>query len=98
MHQILLGTLNHWLLAPDASPKVDLSIESMRSQRFGIGVFFFLMVGILVFSGIVYAVMRGAHAQKVTRTGEKIMFGAIIGGIVVAVIFAATQMVTGFLF
>ncbi len=86
------------LASAETSAKVDLSIEGMRSQRFGVGVFIFLMIGILVFSGIIYAVARGKHAPKHMKTGEKMMFGAIIMGVVVAVIFGATQMLSGVLF
>jgi hypothetical protein len=84
------------LNAPDA--RIDLSIESMQSQRFGVGVFFLLMLGIVLFAGIIIAVMRGTGGQKVTRTGEKLMFGAIIVGVLVAVVFASLQMLSGVLF
>jgi hypothetical protein len=77
---------------------VDLSIEGMQSQRFGVGVFFLLMMGIVLFAGIIIAVMRGTGGQKVTRTGEKLMFGAIIAGVLVAVVFASLQMLSGVLF
>lgn len=81
------------------NPKLDLSIEGMRSQRFSVGVFIFLLIGILVFSGIIYAVIKGAHApQEKMRLGEKLMFAAIIMGVLVAVVFGATQMVSGYLF
>jgi len=70
----------------------------MHSQRFGVGVFILLMVGIAVFAGIIVAVARGPKGQKVTRTGEKWMFGAIIFGVVAAVVFASLQMLSGVLF
>ena len=53
--------------------RVDLSIEGMHSQRFGVGVFFLLILGILLFSGLIVAVFRGSGDQRVTRTGEKWM-------------------------
>jgi hypothetical protein len=77
---------------------VDLSIEGMRSKHFGTGVFFMLLVGIVVFTGIIFAVMHGTRSQKVTRTGEKMMFGAIFVGVVAAVVFACLQMLSGVLF
>ena len=80
------------------SPKMDLSIEGMQSQRFGVGVFVLLMIGIAVFSGIIYAVMRGTPGQAVTRRGERLMFAAIILGVVIAIVFASTQMLSGVLF
>jgi hypothetical protein len=78
--------------------RVDLSIEGMHSQRFGVGVFFLLLLGIVLFAGIVVAVLKGSGANEVTRTGEKWMFGAIIVGIAVAVVFASLQMLSGVLF
>jgi hypothetical protein len=78
--------------------RIDLSIEGMHSQRFGVGVFFLLLLGIVLFAGIVVAVLKGSGNQRVTRTGEKWMFGAIIVGVVVAVVFASLQMLSGVLF
>jgi len=78
--------------------RLDLSIEGMHSQRFGVGVFFLLILGILLFSGIIIAVFRGSGDQRVTRKGEKWMFAAIILGVVVAVVFASLQMLSGVLF
>jgi hypothetical protein len=89
-----------WLAqaAVGAVPSVDLSIEGMRSRHFGVGVFFMLLVGIAVFTCIIFMVMRAGRGQKVTRTGEKIMFGAIFLGVVAAVVFACLQMLSGVLF
>ena len=67
-------------------------------QSGGVGVFWLLMLGIALFAAIIIAVMNGTKAQKVTRTGEKLMFGAIIVGVVVAVVFASLQMLSGVLF
>jgi len=82
--------------APGA--RIDLSIEGLHSQRFGVGVFFLLMLGIVLFAGIIVAVMKGSGNQKVTRPGERWMFGAVIFGVVVAVVFASLQMLSGVLF
>jgi hypothetical protein len=84
------------LTAPGS--QLDLSIEGMHSQRFGVGVFILLMVGIVVFAGIILSVMRGTDGQQITRTGEKLMFGAIIAGVLAAVAFASLQMLSGVLF
>ena len=70
----------------------------MRSQEFSVGVFFFMLLTIFVFAAIVYAVVFGKYAPKTMRLGEKMMFGAIILGIIVAIIFGATQMLSGYLF
>jgi len=99
--QTLIFGLHHnvvLLVSSDTSPKLDLSIEGMRSQQFSVGVFFFLLLGIAVFSAIVWGILFGKHAPKTTRLGERLMFGAIILGIVVAIIFGALQMVVGYLF
>ena len=40
-------------MSPQISPKLDLSIEGMRSQQFSEAVFAFLLVGIFGFSVIV---------------------------------------------
>lgn len=70
----------------------------MRSQQFSVGVFFFMLLGIFVFSAIIYAVVFGKYAPKSVRLGEKVLFGAIILGVIVAVIFGALQMLSGYLF
>lgn len=85
-------------IAADSAYKLDLSIEGMRSQQYSVGVFLFLLLGIFIFSSIVYSVVFGKYAPKTLRLGEKILFGAIIIGIIVAIIFAALQMLSGYLF
>lgn len=82
----------------EISPKLDLSIEGMRSQQFSEGVFVFLLLGIVVFSGIVIALLFSKNRSDKVRLGERFMFTAIIMGIVVAVIFGAMQMLGGYLF
>jgi uncharacterized membrane protein YgdD (TMEM256/DUF423 family) len=86
------------LLSPDISPKLDLSIEGMRSQQFSEWVFAFLMVGVVLFSGIIIALMFSKNRPTKMRLGERFMFAAIILGVVLAVIFGALQMLGGYLF
>ena len=86
------------ILTQPPSPKLDLSIEGMRSQQFSEAVFAFLLIGIFVFSVIVVIFWFSKNRPSEARLGEKLMFGAIVGGIVVAVIFGALQMVGGILF
>jgi hypothetical protein len=86
------------ILEGTASPKLDMSIEGMRSQQFSVGVFFFMLLGVLVFSGIIYSVAFGRFAPKTMKPGEKIMFGAIIIGTILAVVFGGMQLLTGNLF
>ena len=85
-------------LSSEISPKLDLSIEGMRSQQFSEGVFAFLLIGIVVFSGIVIALIFSKNRPEEVRLGERLMFAAIIFGVVVAVIFGALQMLGGYLF
>jgi cytochrome b561 len=99
----LLGSLESTrvfaiLAATDTSPKLDLSIEGMQSQHFSVGVFIFMLFTIFVFSAIVYSVVFGKYAPKTMRLGEKILFGAIILGIIAAIVFGALQMLSGYLF
>jgi hypothetical protein len=100
LQTLIFGLTHNFVLfvSTDTSPKLDLSIEGMRSQQFSVGVFFFLLLGIAVFSAIVWGVLFGKHAPKSMRMGERVMFGAIILGIIVAIIFGALQMVVGYLF
>lgn len=79
-------------------PKADLSIEGMRSQQFSVGVFFFMLVGVVVFSAIIYTVAFGRAAPKQMKTGEKVMFAAIILGTACAVVFGGLQLLSGELF
>lgn len=85
-------------ISSEISPKLDLSIEGMRSQQFSEWVFVFLLIGIIVFSGIVIALMFNLSRKENLKTGERWMLGAIILGIVAAVIIGAMQMLAGYLF
>lgn len=70
----------------------------MRSQQFSEGVFAFLLLGIVVFCGIIIALGFSKNRPKNVRLGERMMFAAIILGVVVAVFFGALQMLGGYLF
>jgi hypothetical protein len=85
-------------ISSEISPQLDLSIEGMRSQQFSEWVFVFLLVSIIIFSGIVIAFMFSKNRPKEMRLGERFMFAAIIIGIVVAVIVGAVQLLGGYLF
>lgn len=86
------------ILSDASSAKLDMSIEGMRSQQFSVGVFFFMLLGVLVFSIIIYSVAFGKFAPKTMKPGEKVMFGAIIAGTILAVVFGGLQLLTGDLF
>ena len=85
-------------VATDISPKLDLSIEGMRSQQFSVGVFIFMLLGVFVFLGIIYVVAFGRASPKNMKTGEKVMFLAIVMGTLTAVAMGAVQMLSGYLF
>lgn len=79
---------------------IDMSIESMSSRQFSVGIFYFLIAAILIFVGITFLFMfKGKTGQKSSlKRGEKILFVWILFGVVVAVIFGAAQMMHGYLF
>ena len=83
----------------EISPKLDLSIEGLRSQQFSVGVFIFMLIGVFVFGSIIYVIAFGKTGQKTSlKTGEKAMVAAIIFGTLVAVAMGAIQLLTGYLF
>lgn len=80
-------------------------VEGLYSQQFSVGIFFFLLFCIVVFTAIVIKFMNsgaggsaGDGQQKRLKTGEKIMFFFIFLGIIGAVIMAAMQLLQGYLF
>lgn len=75
----------------------DWGIESTQSHEFSVGIFIFLIISIAVFTLVVIKFMRSGKG-KALKIGEKIMFGWIFFGIIVAVIMGATQLFFGQLF
>ena len=75
---------------------VDMSIESMSSQSFSTGMFYFLIFAIVVFVVIAFMFMFRDKTQKLKK-GEKFLFIWILIGVVVAIVFGAAQMMHGFL-
>jgi len=75
----------------------DMGIEGMRSQGYSIGIFAFMILAMLVFVGVIGLFYRTTDMSKV-KTGEKVLMGMIVLGVVVSAIFAAVQMLDGFLF
>lgn len=74
------------------------TIEGMRSQQFSIGIFIFMLIGVLVFLGIVYQMAFVKKTTERLKTGEKVMILCIILGVVAAVTFGAMQLLQGRLF
>ncbi len=85
-------------LAGAASIRLDTSIEGLNSQQFSVGVFFFMLLSVLVFTAIIYAVTFGKNSKKKLKPGEMFMVGAIMLGVVFAVIFGGLQLLSGDLF
>lgn len=96
-----LDALNHllpWLVQESTNSMpfgFDLSIESLRSRKFSIGIFVFLIISLVIFSVIIYIYLPKGESRL--KTGEKIMFGAIIMGMVIAVIMGYIQLIEGYL-
>ncbi len=74
---------------------IDLSVEGLRSQHYSVGIFVFLVVSLVVFGAIIYIYLP--KDGKRLKLGERIMFGAIILGMVCAVIMGWLQLIDGFL-
>lgn len=74
----------------------DRGVDSLYSQQFGIGVFFFMLLAIIFFASIAAGFMAGKNVKGLKR-GEKWLFAWIFFGIVVAVIFGALQFLGGYL-
>jgi len=76
---------------------LDTSIEGMNSQQFSVGIFYFLVVAILIFTAFIFLFMfKGKGAGL--KTGEKWLFAWLLLGIFVALGFGATQLLHGYLF
>lgn len=74
----------------------DHGVDSIYSQQFSIGVFFFMLLTIIFFASIVMGFVAGKHAKGLKR-GEKWLLAWIFLGIVVAVILGALQLLGGYL-
>ncbi len=83
--------------AAEATQQFDFGIESMRSHSYSVGIFVFMMIAIAVFVGIMIAFFQNQGGEAI-KPGEKFLFGMIIFGVIAASIFAAVQLLDGFLF
>jgi len=74
---------------------IDMSIEGLRSQKYSVGIFVFLLISLVFFGIIIYMYMpKGKEGLK---TGEKYMFGAIIAGIFIAIAVGWLELIEGYL-
>ncbi len=78
---------------------LNRSIESMDTEQFSVGIFYFLIVAIIVFVGISFLItFKDKGKSSKLKTGEKLLFIWIMFGVVVAIVFGAAQMMHGYLF
>jgi len=74
---------------------IDMSIESLRAREFSIYIFVFLILSLILFCFIIYLYLPKKLAML--KTGEKIMFGALVCGVILAVIMGYVQLIEGYL-
>ena len=92
------AVLPQFLVADTPRPLgFDMSIDGMQTQGFSVGIFIFLMIGIIVFTLIVFAFMIKSKGARL-KTGEKYLFAWILFGVVVSIAFGASQLLFGNLF
>ncbi|PCH60826.1 MAG: hypothetical protein COC05_03225 [Gammaproteobacteria bacterium] len=70
------------------------TIEGMKSQEYSIGIFIFMLAGIVLFAVIIYKFTRDAIKDGMRR-GEVLMFAWLIFGLVGAIIYGAAQLLFG---
>ncbi|MBK8163609.1 MAG: hypothetical protein IPK65_10875 [Gammaproteobacteria bacterium] len=84
--------------AEDPDDSSYFTIEGMRGEEYSVGIFIFMLIGVLVFAGVILRFVWMAKKESGLKTGEKIMFLWIILGTIVAVIFGGLQLLHGRLF
>ena len=94
---VLLSSVGYAEAAANGDQTYDLGIESMRSHGYSVGIFIFLLVSIAVFLFILTAFWRNSRGAAI-KTGEKVLLGMIVAGVFIAIMFAAAQLLDGFLF
>ncbi len=75
---------------------LDMTIEGMSKQGYSVFIFAFLILQIVLFSFLIYVYMKKTKASL--KTGEKVMFGAIMMGVIIGVLMGWTQLIEGYLF
>jgi len=74
---------------------IDMSIEGLRSKEYSYYIFGFLVASLILFSYIIYLYMPKKLSSL--KTGEKIMFSALVFGIIIAIIIGYVQLIEGYL-
>ena len=93
MFSLYLSLANQALAAESAS----FGIESMRSHSYSVGVFAFMILSMVVFVGVIVLFYKYTDMGN-AKTGEKVLMGFIVLGVIVAAIFGAVQLLDGYLF
>ena len=75
---------------------LDMTIEGLNKQGYSVFIFAFLIMQVMLFSFMIYVYMKKTKASL--KTGEKVMFGALMMGIVIGVVIGWTQLIEGYLF
>jgi len=75
---------------------IDMSIEGLRSQKYSVGIFVFLLIS-LVFFGIIIYMYMPKKGNAGLKTGEKVMLGCIITGIFIAIAVGWLELIEGYL-
>jgi hypothetical protein len=86
------------VLQQSSGPSSYWSIEGMQGYRFSVGIFVFMLAGVIVFGAIVYHFFMHAGPRSGIKRGEKILFAWIVAGMFVAVAIGAVQLLYGRLF
>lgn len=71
-------------------------VEGLYSYQYSVAIFVFLVIGLIIFTGIMYLYWR--NSKTTIKRGEMVMFGAIFMGVVFAFVFGYIQLVEGYLF
>ena len=92
------SVLNHGnlLQVADKNGENVFGVEGLYSQEYSVGIFAFLVLSLVIFVGIMYLYWKKSKTKL--KTGEMVMFGAILMGVIFAFVFGYLQMVEGYLF
>jgi len=74
---------------------IDMSIEGLRSKEYSYYIFGFLIASLILFCYIIYLYLPKNLGSL--KLGEKIMFGSIGMGVVLAIIMGYVQLIEGYL-
>ncbi len=72
----------------------QFTIEGLKSQEYSVGIFFFMMAGIVLFAVIIYKFVADARKEGM-RKGEIAMYAWLVIGLIGAIIYGAAQLLFG---